>query len=313
MTDPRAPSEDEVLSYFDKLSNWGRWGPDDQRGTLNLVTPAKRREAAALVESGEAVSCAWEIDPRPQRDQVFGPPQRFMLGTGQGLPEEPRWAGASEYIGLVFHGYSVTHLDALSHYFWDGRMYNGVDAAEVGSRAGAQVHAMSAIETGVVTRGVLLDVAAARDVDWLEPGEGVFPDDLAEAERRQNVRVEPGDAVLLRTGYGRRKREQGPDETARVGRAGWHVACLPWLRERDAALIGCDTAQDVHPCGYEALRSPVHAVGIVAMGLWLLDNCDLEPLAARCREHSRYAFLFSLAPLRLAGATGSPVNPLALF
>lgn len=313
MAGSHVPSEAEVLDYFKSLSNWGRWGADDRLGTLNHITKQKRAEAAALVTRGEAVSCAWEIDVRPQADQVFGPPQRFMLGTGQGLPDEPRWAGASEFVGLVFHGYSVTHLDALSHYFWDRHMYNGIDAAEVTSREGARQHAIAALEAGVITRGVLLDVAAARGVQWLEPGEGVFPADLEAAEERQDVRVEPGDAVLLRTGYGARKRERGADATARVGRAGWHVACLPWLHEREAALIGCDTAQDVHPSGYAALRSPVHAVGIVAMGLWLLDNCDLEPLAKTCDAESRYAFMFSLAPLRIAGATGSPVNPLALF
>lgn len=192
-------------------------------------------------------------------------------------------------------------------------MYNGVDASRVTVRAGATHHAMDALESGVVTRGVLLDVAASRGVHWLEPGEGVFPNDLEAAQRAQGVQVGPGDAVLLRTGYGRRKREHGPDDTVRIGRAGWHAACLPWLHERDVALIGCDTAQDVHPSGYPALRSPVHAVGIVAMGLWLLDNCDLEPLARACGERSRHEFLFSLAPLRIAGATGSPVNPIALF
>jgi kynurenine formamidase len=160
---------------------------------------------------------------------------------------------------------------------------------------------------------VLLDVAAARGVAWLEPGEGVFPADLEACCRRQGVSVGSGDAVLLRTGYGARKRERGPDRTAEVGRAGWHVACLPWLRERDVALIGCDTAQDVHPSGYAAIRSPVHAVGIVAMGLWLLDNCDLEPLAGLATRLGRSEFCFQLAPLRLTGATGSPANPIALF
>ena len=313
MSERRVPSEQEVLGWFDQLSNWGRWGAGDQRGTLNLVTPEKRRQAAALVRDGLSLSCAWEIDTTPQPDQVFGSPQRFMLGTGQGLPETPRWGGASEYLGLVFHGYSVTHLDALSHYFWDGMMYNAVPAERVTSRQGATHHAMSVLAEGVTTRGVLLDVAALRDVAWLEPGEGVFPEDLDAAEARQGVRVESGDAVLLRTGYGRRKRERGADETARVGRAGWHVACLPWLRERDVALIGCDTAQDVHPSGYAALRSPVHAVGIVALGLWLLDNCDLEPLAAACAERGRSEFCFQLAPLRIVGATGSPVNPIAVL
>lgn len=322
MADARAPSEAEVLAWFEALSNWGRWGDDDQLGTLNLITAEKRRQAAALVHAGECVSCAWEIDPRPQRDQVFGPPQRFMLGTGQGLadPERPlptgakappRWAGASEFVGLVFHGYSVTHLDALSHYFWDGHMYNGRPAARVTSAQGATWHAVAALADGVLTRGVLLDVARVRGVPWLEPGEGVFPDDLAAAEARAEVTVGPGDAVLLRTGYGRKRRERGPDDVRAVGRAGWHAACLPWLRERDVAVIGADTAQDVHPSGYPALRSPVHAVGIVAMGLWLLDNCDLEPLADACERLGRAEFQLQLAPLRIAGGTGSPVNPIA--
>jgi kynurenine formamidase len=316
MSDPRAPSEAEVLRWFETLSNWGRWGADDELGTLNLTTPERRAHAAALVREGLAVSCAWEIDPRPARDHVFGPPQRFMLSTGQGLTEGEagrRWAGASEYVGLVFHGYSVTHLDALSHYFWDGKMYNGRPASQVTSTEGATSLPITSLPAGITTRGVLLDVTRVRDVRWLDPGDGVFPDDLEAAESRQGVRVAAGDAVLLRTGYGARKREQGPDDTRAVGRAGWHVACLPWLRERDVALIGCDTAQDVHPSGYASLRSPVHAVGIVAMGLWLLDNCDLEDLVATCERLERFEFQLQLAPLRIAGATGSPVNPIALF
>jgi len=323
-TDLGVPTEAEVLGYFERLSNWGRWGEDDQRGTLNTITPQKRVEAAGLVESGEVVSCAWDIDFKAAVDHVTGTPQRFMLATGQGLlepgrvlrpemTEPPRWAGASEHIGLAFHGYSVTHLDALSHYFWDGQMYNGKPAAWVSSREGATWHAMNAVPEGIVTRGVLLDVAAARGVDWLEPGEGVLPADIAAAERRQGVAVERGDAVLLRTGYGKRKRQRGPDDTAKEGRAGWHVACTPWMHQREVAMIGCDTAQDVHPSGYDQLRSPVHAVGIVAMGLWLLDNCDLEGLAEVCEAKGRWEFLFQLAPLRLAGVTGSPVNPLAMF
>lgn len=182
------------------------------------------------------------------------------------------------------------------------------------TRADGAVHnAVTAAGDGIVTRGVLLDVAALRGVDWLLPGEGVFPDELEAAENRAGVRVGPGDALLLRTGYGRKKRERGPDRVEDVGRAGWHAACLPWLRARDVALIGADTAQDVQPCGYPSFRSPVHAIGIVAMGLWLLDDCDLEPLAETCVRLGRSEFMLQVNPLRLSGATGSPVNPIALF
>lgn len=316
---PSPPSEDEVLSYFEKLSNWGRWGPEDDLGTLNLVTPAKRADAARLVRDGLTVSCGWDIDTRPQIDQAFGPPHRFMVGTGEGLSDPDRvggpvrGGGAAEYIGLVYHGYTVTHVDGLSHIFWDGKMYNGQPSARVSAALGATAHGITALSQGVATRGVLLDVTLSRGVDWLEPGDGVFPEDLEDAEGREGLRVTEGDVVLLRTGYARKKRERGPDDVAAIGRAGYHAACLPWLHARGVAMIGSDTAQDVIPSGYEFSRHPIHAVGIVAMGLWLIDNCDLEALAATCNRLGRWEFQFVLAPLRVVGGTGSPVNPLAVF
>jgi kynurenine formamidase len=317
------PSEEDVLGYFDALSNWGRWGEDDQLGTLNLISPEKRIAAAELVRVGRSVSCSWEIGGAPPADQTFGPPHRFMIATGQGLADEHRvtapWrasdrsAGAMEYLGLVYHGHTVTHVDSLAHVFWDGKMYNGKPPELVTATFGATHHAVTAMHEGVMTRGVLLDVAATRGVSWLEPGDAVFPEDLDESEVREGVRVEEGDVLLLRTGYGRRARENGPDDVPSVGRAGWHAACLPWLHERGVAAIACDTAQDVQPSGYERLRSPIHAVGIVAMGLWLIDNCDLEELSQVCATSGRWEFLFTLAPLRWVGATGSPANPLATF
>ena len=159
--------------------------------------------------------------------------------------------------------------------------------------------------------GVLLDIARVRDVPWLEPGQGVFPDDLEEAERRQGVRVRPGDAVLLRTGYGRSRHEAGV--THGVTQAGWHASCLPWLHEREVALIGADTPQDVQPSGYEDVLMPVHAVSLVAMGLWLLDNCDLEVCATTAAELGQWDFHLAVAPVRFAGTSGSPVNPIATF
>jgi kynurenine formamidase len=223
-----------------------------------------------------------------------------------------RSAGAVEYFGCVFHGTNVTHVDALSHVFWDRKSYNGRPAELVNAMFGATNLAVTGVRNGILTRGVLIDVAALRGVDWLQPGDGVFPEDLEAAEKRSGVRVSEGDAVLLRTGYGRRKRAAGalaPHE----GQAGWHAACLPWLHERGVALIGCDTAQDAVPAGYSQVALPIHMVGIVAMGLWLVDACDLEDLAATCARLGRSEFCLSIAPLRIEGGTGSPVNPIASF
>jgi kynurenine formamidase len=219
-----------------------------------------------------------------------------------------------EYIGLAYHGYTVTHIDGLSHVFWDGHMYNGRPAAQVTAWAGALSQPITALSAGVVTRGVLLDVATDGGGDWLEPGTGVYPEQLEAAEARQGVKVGAGDVVLLRTGYGRLVRERGHYNVRAEGRAGWHPACLPWLHERGVAAIAGDTACGCMPNPeYPSIHDPVHAIGIVAMGLWLIDNCDLEALAVECADRNRYEFLFMLSPLRVVGGTGSPVNPLAVF
>ena len=313
------PTEDEILGWLQSLSNWGRWGPDDQLGTLNHVTEAKRKQAAATVTEGISVSCAWDIETTRQPDQAMGTPTRFMIGTGEGLndPDRPggvsRWGGAMEHIGLVFHGFSVTHLDGLSHIFWEGKMYNGIPAAKVTAAQGATHHGITALSQGVVSRGVLLDVARSKGVNWLEPGYGVGPEDLDAAAAAQGVTIEPGDIVLLRTGYGRKKREVGREALPGAGFPGWHASALPWIHEKSVAVIGADTAQDAAPSGYPKLALPVHLVGIVAMGLWLIDNMNLEELASTCERLNRWTFQFVLSPLRVQGGTGSPANPLALF
>lgn len=325
MTLVSTPSIDEVLGYFERLSNWGRWGSDDTLGTLNYVTPDRVRRAAAEIREGVAVSCAWDIGNQYQEGDIYGGPQRYMINVGQGLHEEhrvlaahrrptDRSAGAAEFVGFASHGMNITHIDALSHIFWDGKMYNGRPAAHVTAHAGAVSLPMTDLSGGVTSKGVLLDIPPVLGVDWLEPGFGVMPEHLEAAEERQGVKVESGDIVFLRVGYSRRKREQGP-RPVRLGQAGWHAASLPWLHERQAAVIGNDGGQDAMPSGYhrDGLAMPIHAIGVVAMGLWLIDNLDLEPLAEACSARNRYTFFMHLSPLRLAGSTGSPLNPVAIF
>jgi kynurenine formamidase len=150
-------------------------------------------------------------------------------------------------------------------------------------------------------------------VAWLEPGEYVTPGEIDDILTACGTVVGEGDAVLLRTGYGRRRLEQGPDRVLEVGRAGWQASCLPWFHDQGVSFIAADTAQDVVPSGYDNVRIPIHAVGITAMGLWLLDNCNLEALATTCAELGTAEFEIVLAPVPFVGATGSPVNPLAIF
>lgn len=309
------PTEPDVVRLMDTLSNWGRWGPDDQLGTLNLITPERRRRAAGLVAEGVSVGCARPISTAIGPDTTFQP-LRFMVDSGEGRDTAPpdrilQRRGAAEFIGMVFHGYTITHVDTPAHYFWQGRLYNGRSCNLVTSREGAQVESVDLLRDGVVSRGVLLDVAAVRG-RWLEAGEGVMPEDLEAAERAQGVRVEPGDLLLVRTGYYARRRTR-PLNPLADGTPAVHVAAAPWLRERGVAMLGTDTHNDVTPLPYPGLGNALHIVALVAMGLWLIDNMNLEELAPACAARRRWEFLLTLAPLRLEHATGSPVNPIALF
>ncbi|MFC0541984.1 cyclase family protein [Kutzneria chonburiensis] len=310
------PTQDDVLGYFDTLSNWGRWGDDDERGTLNHITDGVRVAAAKAVRHGRSVSCAWEVAvPEEMERATTSCPCAAEMPGAEHMPEafhnDRRWGYSSERLGITFHGNTVTHLDSPCHIFWDGATYNGRPHSMVDAATGSSWAAVTAAANGIVTRGVLLDIARVRDVPWLEPGQGVHPEDLEEAERRQGIRVQPGDAVLLRTGNGRARHEDAPG--GGFAQTGWHASCLPWLHERQVALISSDTPQDVQPSGYDNILMPIHAVGLVAMGLWMVDNCDLEACAATAAELGQWDFHLAVAPVRFAGTSGSPVNPIATF
>ncbi len=306
----------DVIKMLSTLSNWGRWGKDDELGTINLITPEKRKRAAALVSDGVSVSCARPIVTNQIGADTTFQPLRFMVDSGEGRDHDSparilERRGASEFIGMVFHGYTITHVDTPAHYFWQGKIYNGRSANLITSREGAQVESVDLLRDGVVSRGVLLDVAALKG-RALDAGEGVMPEDLEAAEKAQNVRVEPGDILLIRTGYYARRLE-APRHPLKDGSPATHVASMPWLRERDVAMLGTDTHNDVSPPTHPALGNVVHIVALVAMGLWLIDNGNLEELAKACAARRRWEFMLTLAPLRLQGVTGSPVNPIALF
>jgi kynurenine formamidase len=314
------PTEAEVLGWYTSLSNWGRWGQDDELGTLNLITPDKRAQAARLVQDGVTVSCARTLRFEANPGNPV-PPQHFMLRSGEGTAtENVGRSNARDAFLIAPHGHTITHLDAPSHTFvratpgapWT--MYNGKSRDLVRTVEGATAGSIELVGEGIVSRGVLLDVARVRGVSWLEANDPVFPEDLEAAEAAQGVRVEPGDILFVRTGFPKLLAERGYAAFAN-GMTGFQAACLPWLRDRDVALIGTDTANDVAPSQYPGLgtNGAVHGVGMGALGLWLLDNPDFEALAAACAERGRWAFLTTIAPLKLERGTGSPVNPLALF
>jgi kynurenine formamidase len=304
----RNVSAAEFTAMFEELKNWGRWGADDQRGALNLITPAKRVQAAALVSEGAVVSAANPLPTMPGPNN-FSPTVRAVLHGGDVVSDG--FASAGDVTIVAPHGFAVSHMDALCHVFWNQQMYNGYPAAKMAS-SGADRNAISEIREGVVSRGVLLDVPALDGRRALAKGEPIAIEQIEAAERRQSVRVEEGDVLLVYTG--RRRREADEGETMLMqGAAGLHVTAMPWIRDRGVAMLGSDGISDVMPSGCEGVILPVHVLTLVAMGVHLLDNLALDALADACAARSRWVFQFIVSPLIIERGTGSAVNPLAVF
>lgn len=302
-----AVSRREFDALFDSVRTWGRWDRAD-RGAWNRVSEGHVRRAVAGVRSGAVVPMALPWNTRPGPDNRK-PALHHMTDLGD--VESPEPTTHKDFIAADYHGKGVTHLDALSHIAYRGLLYDGRPARETVGAAGARFGAVSALGP-LVTRGVLLDLPAVLGVPWLEPGRAVRAGDVLAAEEALGVTIGEGDAVLLRSGHVRRREELGawdPDAAS----AGFHVDAVPLLAERGIALLGGDGDSDVRPSPVAGVHSPVHALAVTAMGVPLLDNLDLEALAAALAAAGRYEFLLVVAPLNIPGGTGSPVNPVAVL
>lgn len=303
-----APAELRSRADFERwmkeLSNWGRWGPADQLGALNLVTPEKRRAALALAREGTSLSLARDVE----KDRAPDNGSPFLHTVDRAGTNNAGYSSADTYM-VSYHGMAHTHIDSLCHMFHEGRMFNGFAQTEVTSAGAARLGVLN-LKQGIVTRAVLFDLPALKGVPYLEPDTAIRPEDLDAWERKAGVRVGAGDAILIRTGRWARRAALG----AWGGKfAGLHGSCAKWLRERDVAIVGSDAGADVMPSGIPDVPLPIHQLGIVAMGVWMLDNCDPEAVAAAARGRQRWDFCLVIAPLAVPGGTGSPVNPLALF
>jgi kynurenine formamidase len=288
-----------------QLSNWGRWGAADEIGTLNLITATKRRDAARLVRDGVSVSLSSDADTVKAVDN----PNPYEV-TMQGI--------ASDRLAINYHGIAHTHLDSLAHINENGVFYNGYkpDAAAVARDRHAK-NSIHNFKGGVFTRGILIDIPRLKGVPYLEPGTTIYVEDLEAWEKQAGVKVGPGDALFVRTGVWARRKVEGPWLRGRAegGRsAGLDPSVIPWLRQRDVAVLGSDHPQYVAPGPTGAApRGAVHDFALIYLGLPLLDNCDLEALADAAAMRKRWEFLLTAAPLAIRGGTGSPLNPIATF
>jgi kynurenine formamidase len=290
----------EFDALFKANNNWGRWGKDDRLGTANLITAAKRKQAAALVKEGITVSIAHDLSTEEAADNP-SPLRRAMAASLR-----------SDTLTFNYHGGFTTHIDALCHYLHKGQGYNGV--APSGSAETGCVPGIENVKHGIVTRGILIDIPRLKGVPYLEPGAPIYREDIEAWEKKAGVKVGPGDALVLRTGRWARRAALGP-ERALNNAAGFHVSVGPWIKARDVAIAGGDVSVEVQttPPLVEGLAGPLHTLFITGLGMTIIDNFDTEALAETAGRLKRWEFLFVIAPLPVPGGTGSPVNPLAVF
>ncbi len=304
-------------------TNWGKWGAEDQIGTLNYITPEVTVQAAGVVESGQVYSLAIPLgDYQPARGPRL---QHFMLSTAQGTDARPHWIG--DFLSLPTHG--TTHWDGLGHIFGEGRLYNGHDAQTNLTSAGALKNGIHLAADNLVSRGVLLDVARYKQVNRLEAGYVITGDDLRATASQQNLRLRRGDVVLIRSGWlGQFLGENAEafwsfswteDQVRDEPGIGWGVS--QWLKEIEAAAVAVDNlsveavpteAAAGEKAGHPEFDWPVHYELIRNQGMMLGALFHLDELAESCSRDGRYDFLFAGPPYRLTHGTGSPVNPLAI-
>ena len=305
---PMARAEFDAL--LSRVNNAGRWGDQDERGTLNLITPDVRRAASSEVKTGITVSLAREM-VHGEPEGGLGPITVDLLLASDSIlgPSDGSVVWAVERTSLLYHGWSYTHVDALSHMpAYHGRGYNNAPPAHA-PPVGQRRNSVAAMRDGVMTRGVLIDLPALKGVPYVAPGSAITADNFEAWEKRTGLRVRPGDIVLVRSG-----RWSAAAGRANVrGSAGIHPSAAAWLHARGVAALGDEGGTDVTPTPVEGINSPLHVLALVGMGMPLIENLDLERLASEAAVQKRWAFLLVIAPLNVRGATGSAVNPIAVF
>ena len=296
----------DVDRWMETLSNWGRWGADDQLGTINLITPQSRLQAIKLVKKGISVSMARDVEKIAAEDNP-SPFQHTMNNVGLNNPGQ----FVSDTYKVSYHGYAHSHMDSLCHMAYEGKMYNGFLQAEVVT-SGAPRLAVTNYKQGIFARGVLMDIPRLKGVDFLEPGTPIYPEDLEAWEKQAGLKVKKGDIVLIRTGRWNRRDKQGAWNASQKT-AGLHASCAKWLKDRDVIILGSDAGSDVKPSLVEGAEQPIHQLVIIAMGMPIFDNLDLEALSEQSGSLKSWEFLVTAAPLAVQGGTGSPFNPIATF
>ena len=307
---------DMLKKWESELSNWGRWGKDDQRGMLNLITPAKTKAALALVKEAKTVTL--QINPIKKTGLDTGTFGENLHRMARVHPVTGAIQGALDVIHLSIHDGLSSHMDALCHYQGPiGRKpgepavsYNGFPFTL--TAAGCIESAADRMGPGYITRGILVDLPLMKGVKWLEPTTPVYAEDLEAWEKFAGIRLGPGDAMIVRTGRWAKRAAEGPWEYGLAG-AGLHASVLPWLKAREISLLASDAVNDVQPSGVQGIGRPIHQVTQVNIGLPIVDNAYTEDAAVEAARLKRWEFMLTLHIYQIQGGTASPFNALATF
>jgi len=307
---------DTLKRWEKELSNWGRWGKEDQRGLLNLITPEKTKQALALVKEAKTVTL--QINPFKKTGMDTGGFGENVHRMARIDPETGEVRGALDIIQLSIHDGLNSHLDALCHYQGPiGRKpgepavtYNGFPFTL--TAAGCRESAADRMGPGYITRAILVDMPLLKKVKWLEPTTPIYVEDLDAWERFAGIRIGAGDALLIRSGRWAKRAAEGPWAYGQGG-AGLHASVLPWIKTRGVAIVGSDAATDVMPSRVEGVAQPVHTMLLAGFGTNIFDNMDLEALADAAAKENRWEFMLTAGPIPVDGGTGSPLNPIAIF
>ena len=294
-----------------RLRNWGRWGDTDERGTVNLITPERVVAASGLVKRGAIFDLGIPFDskgPQPGGGRIN--PVRLMSETGADQEFPGAFHYADDYVFMPLQ--AASQWDGLAHVYYDDQLYNGFPASDVGPH-GAKHCSIDKLAKGIVGRGVLLDIARLRGVEWLEAGTVISPDDLDAAAARQGVEVKPGDILLFRTGWRTKFVREGDATAFMAGEPGLGLACCQWIHDHEIAAVASDNwAIEVLPGEIDTELLPVHMVLIRDMGVTLGEILDLDELAADCESDGVWEFFLTAPPIKFTAAVGSPINPLAI-
>jgi kynurenine formamidase len=297
----RSPSNAEEFDrLFHEVKNWGRWGADDQLGSVNLITPVKRKQALSLAKTGQTVSLVH--NPLTDKSEDNASPFEHTMNAGF----------TTDTYRVSYHGYSHSHMDALCHILYKDQTYNGYARAVVNTDKGCTKLGIENLKQGLVTRGVLIDIPRLKGVPYLEPGTAIYQEEVEAWEKMSGARIASGDVILLRTGRWARRAKIGPWPVGRSA-AGFHASIIPFIKARGVAIVGSDDAAEVTPTMVTGVALPVHTLLVTALGINILDNQDLEALAETAAKLKRWEFMMVINPMPVTGGTGSPMNTLAIF